>query len=384
MNIAIFTNNYLPNHYGVTNSIESFRKQLEKRGHTVYIFAPEYKNYQDKNKNVFRFPSLDLNYKIKFPLPIPYSRKINKVLNNLEIDIIHSQHPNLLGKTALRWARKKNIPIVFTWHTLYDQYVDYVPFFLRKISAYLIIKSAVNYADKVNQVIVPTNSVRKIIENWGVENKNIVDMPTGIDRGMFSGFDGNKIRKKLKIFSDKKVILSISRLTNEKNVVFLLKEIIKVLKKNKNSVFVFGGEGYLLKELKKMVFNSGLKERIFFPGIIKKDDIKNYFAMADIFVYASKSETQGMIISEAMYMGLPIVAIKALGIKDLIENKKDGILVSEHKNVFFKAVNELLSNNEKRVILGKNAKNTAETKYTSEVCGSKLIDMYKKTIGIKK
>ena len=107
MNIAIFTNNYLPNPYGVTQSIESFRREFKKQGHAVFIFAPHYKNYKDENPRVFRYPALDISYKIKFPLAIPYSKKMDKILENLKIDIIHSQHPNLLGIAAMKWAKKK-------------------------------------------------------------------------------------------------------------------------------------------------------------------------------------------------------------------------------------------------------------------------------------
>ena len=130
MKIAIFTNNYLPNIFGVSASIESFRKQFEKMGHTVYIFAPKTSGYVDENPNVFRYDSIDFEYKISFPLAIPYSSKITRILDELEIDIVHSQHPNLLGVAAHRWAHKKKVPLVFTWHTLYDFYTHFVPFFI--------------------------------------------------------------------------------------------------------------------------------------------------------------------------------------------------------------------------------------------------------------
>ncbi|EKD67082.1 MAG: glycosyltransferase, partial [uncultured bacterium] len=133
MRIAIFTNNYLPNPYGVAGSVESFRRELERLGHTVYVFAPKAEGFIDENKNVFRYPAIDLKFKnIRFPIPIPYSLRINKILKNLEIDIVHSQHPNLLGWEARRWAKKKKIPLVFTWHTLYDQYAHFAPFFIPK------------------------------------------------------------------------------------------------------------------------------------------------------------------------------------------------------------------------------------------------------------
>ncbi len=380
MNIAIFTNNYLPNPYGVTTSIESFRKQFEKKGHTVYIFSPENKDYEDKNPNVFRYPSIDIKYKIKFPIPIPYSSEIDKKIKELDIDIIHSQHPNLLGDAAAKWARKKNIPLVFTWHTLYNKYTHYVPLVPEKILSKIATVNAAKYANKADQVVIPTASIKEIIMGWGIDNKNIIDIPTGVEASYFENANGQSIRKKLGVKSSQKLIMSISRLTREKNVIFLLKVMIKVLKINPDAVLVFGGEGYLREEMQKMVEREGLIRKIIFPGIIEKDDMKNYFKAADIFVYASKSETQGTIITESMYSALPIVALDATGSSSLIENEKTGILAPDNENEFAKAINMLIKDDEKRKILGENAKAVAESKYTSEVCADRMLETYKKTI----
>jgi len=376
MKIAIFTNNYLPNIYGVTTSIESFRREFEKRGHQVYIFAPKNKDYRDENKNVSRYPSVDIDYKIHFPLPIPHSVEIEKKLKDLEIDIIHSQHPNLLGSVARRWAEKKNVPLVFTWHTIYDQYTHYAPLVPQKISSRWVINNSVHYANQADAVIIPTNSVKKIIKNWGVENPKIYSVATGVDEDNFQNPNGNLIREKLKISKDKKIILSISRLTEEKNVIFLLKEIGKVLEKNQGWVFVMAGEGYLMDELKKIAKEMKLEERIYFPGLVEKDDIKNYMDAADVFVYASKSETQGTIITEAMYMGLPIVAIKSLGIGDLIEDGKNGLLADEDENNFSEKTEEILADEKLRRKIGENAGMTAREKFISPVCAKKMLEVY--------
>ena len=167
MKIAFFTNNYLPNVYGVPMSVETLRKEFESLGHEVFIFAPNYSDYQDTNKHVFRYPSVDINIKFRLPLGTPYSRKMDKIIKNLDLDIIHSQHPNLLGSAAMKWASKKNIPLIFTWHTLYDQYTNFVPFLPAKLIARWIIKNAVKYANKADVVVVPTESVTPIIQNWG-------------------------------------------------------------------------------------------------------------------------------------------------------------------------------------------------------------------------
>ncbi len=380
MNIAIFTNNYLPNPYGVTGSIESFRKQFEKKGYTVFIFAPNYKNYNDKNPNVFRYPAVDFRYKIKFPLVIPYSRKLSKKIEELNIDIIHSQHPNLLGSVALRLARKKNIPIVFTWHTLYDQYTNYVPLIPKKIVAKLVIEQAVKYANQVDQIIVPTLSIVKIIQEWGVKNKNIKAIATGIEEDVYKNTDREKIRRKYKIKKDETLLLLVSRLTEEKNIQFLMKAVIKILQANRRTKFMIAGKGYLEKELHKKVFESKLGDRIIFVGIIEKNRIKNYYSAGDIFVYASKSETQGMIISEAMYVGLPIVAIKASGVEDLVENNQNGFLVSENEKEFVVATEKLIKNKELREKFSKKSTEIAREKYTSKICADKMLRVYQDVI----
>jgi glycosyltransferase involved in cell wall biosynthesis len=380
MNIAIFTNNYLPNPYGVSGSIESFRKQFEKLGHTVYIFAPNYKNYKDDNLNVFRYPALDIKYKIKFPLAIPFSPKMNKIIENLKFDIIHSQHPNLLGGAAAKWAKKKNIPLVFTWHTLYDQYAHFVPFVPQKLASKYIINKAVKYANGSNFVITPTESVKKIINDWGVKNKNIEAIPTGVEEKFYQNPDRNLIRQKVDIKDYEILLLLVSRLTHEKNIEFLFDSVIKVLNNNSTVKFLVAGEGYLLPKLKNVAKENNLQDKILFEGIVEKENLKNYYASADIFVYASKSETQGMIVSEAMYMGLPIVAVDAPGVCDLVKNNENGFLVRESDDEFASAVQKLIDDKELRDKFGIESKKIARENFTDQVCAEKMLKVYESLI----
>ncbi|MDD5396994.1 MAG: glycosyltransferase [Candidatus Moranbacteria bacterium] len=385
MNIAIFTNNYLPNPFGVSMSIESFRKEFEKLGHTVYVFAPEFEGYVDENPNVFRYPSLDFSFKgIHFPLAIPFSHKIGGILEKLEIDVIHSQHPNLLGWEARRWAKKKNVPLVFTWHTLYDKYAHFAPFVPARWASWWAIRNAVNYANKADQIIVPTKSIKKIIQNWGVSNSNIEAVATGVEESFFQGADRIGMRKQLGIADGETVLLSVSRLTKEKNVEFLVRAIIKILKKNEKIKFVLAGSGSELEKIKQLVFESGLSERVVFPGIMSRDLAKNLYAAGDVFVYASTSETQGMILTEAMCLGLPIVAVSATGSQDLVGNHVTGILVKENEDAFAEAALKLAKDENLRQHFGKNAKMIALENYTSEICARKMLAIYQKTIERKK
>lgn len=380
MNIAIFTNNYLPNPYGVTGSIESFRKQFEKKGHQVFIFAPRAKGYRDENPNVFRYPSVDIKYKISFPLAIPYSGKMDKIIADLDLDIIHSQHPNLLGSAAAKWAREKNIPLVFTWHTLYDRYVHFVPLIPPKIAAGWIINKAVKYANKCDQIIVPTDSIESIIRKWGVENENIVEIPTGVEEAFYQNPDGKLIRDKYGIKEEEILLLLVSRLTQEKNIEFLFRSAIRVLKSAGNVKFLVAGDGHLVPALKETVAKNNVQDKVIFAGIMDREELKNYYAAADIFIYASKSETQGMIISEAMCLGLPIVAVRATGAQDLVQDNTNGFLVSENEEEFAETVKKLVENAELRKKFSEKSKSIAEKKYTSKVCADKMLEIYNSLI----
>lgn len=384
MNIGIFTNNYLPNPYGVTGSIESFKKQFEKHGHTVYIFAPNYKNYKDENSNVFRYPSLDIQYKIKFPIAIPYSPRLNKIIASMDLDIIHSQHPNLLGTAARKWSKKKNIPLVFTWHTLYDQYTHFVPLVPNKLASRKIIGQAVKYADQADQIIIPTPCIKKIIRKWGVKNEKIEAVPTGVEEEFFQNHDRKKIRNKYDIKENEILLILVSRLTQEKNIEFLFQSIIKVLNNNKNAKFLVSGDGYLLPKLRLLAQKNELQDRIIFEGIVKKENLKNYYSAGDIFVYASKSETQGMIISEAMYMGLPIVAVDTTGICDLVQNNANGFLVQENEDEFSQAVQKLIDDKTLRDNFSKASKKIAQENFTDKICAEKMLKIYDKAIKEKR
>jgi len=401
MRIAIFTNNYLPNPYGVTNSIESFRQQFEAMGHEVYIFAAAWGGYKDENPRVFRYPAINVNYKIKFPLALPYSGRISKILEKLDLDIIHAQHPNLLGNAAMRWAKKKNIPLIFTWHTLYDRYTNFVPFIPEKVAAWWIIKKAVDYANKASLVIVPTNSVVEIIKNWGVTNE-MIDIPTGIEEKDFHDPERQSFRDKYGIKKDDILLVLVSRLTEEKNIEFVFEALKDILRNNSevhpvespqrgdasgvsNRVkFLVAGTGYLVPKLKKFVLEEGIGDKVIFSGVAERKELKNFYAAGDIFVYASKSETQGMVMSEAMYSGLPIVAVKAPGAESLVINNETGILTKDDRQEFSAAVQKLIQDKELRLKFSEKAKEVAREKYTSVVCAKRMLEAYNQAIKNKK
>lgn len=379
MNIAIFTNNYLPNPFGVAGSIESFRKELERLGHTVHIFAPAFARFVDENPHVHRYPSLKLQFKnIQFPIAIPCSYKMDKILETLDIDVIHAQHPNLLGWEARRWAQKKHVPLIFTWHTLYDQYAHFVSFVPTRAASWWSIRNAVRYANGADHVIVPTPSVQEIITRWGVTNRSITAIPTGVEQAQFDGAKGSGIRKKYAIPDDAVVLCLVSRMTAEKNVEFVAQCVFEILTQCKDVYFVCSALGNLAEKIQHMATaHKELDGRVVFFDSTqdRKEDV---FAAGDIFVYGSKSETQGMVLTEAMYAGLPIVAVRAPGVRDIVRSGETGLLVEEDAAQFISAAKELIDDEEKRKAFGMRAKAIAHETYTAAVCAQQLLTVYQR------
>lgn len=382
MNIAIFTNNYLPNPYGVTRSVESFRMEFEKSGHTVFIFAPRWKDFEDTNPHIFRYPSIDVNVKFRFPLAVPHSQEIDRMIKDLDIDIVHAQHPNLLGLTARRWARKKKVPLVFTWHTLYNYYVHFVPFIPPKIAIAYVVRNARRYANKADHVVVPTPSIVPVIKKWGVTNPHITAIQTGVSPAIFSGSNREQLRKKLHFSTDDIVLITNMRLSEEKNADFLITAVARLLVKHKKMHFIIIGGGDQRSSLEAKLRSDGVLERVSFTGEIVQEEVGRYLTASDIFVYASESETQGMVITEAMYAGLPIVAVDATGVRDQVRAHQTGFLVAKEKHAFIRAVEKLSDYPVKRKGFGDRAAEIAWREYTVAVSAEKMIDLYHKTIKI--
>jgi glycosyltransferase involved in cell wall biosynthesis len=218
-----------------------------------------------------------------------------------------------------------------------------------------------------------------ILKKWGVK-KELTPISSGVEEKEFQNADRDIIRRKYNIVDQEILLLLVSRLTAEKNIDFVFRSAAQVLKNNSRIKLLVVGGGNLQPELKNFSEKEKISDRVIFTGEIERRGIKNYYAAADIFVYASKSETQGMIITEAMYMGLPIVAVKATGSQSLILNKANGFLVKEDEGEFADAVNKLINDKELRKRFSQASRRIAETKFTSTVCAEKMLEVYERAI----
>lgn len=378
MRIGIFTNNYIPIISGVTESVESFRRQLERKGHEVFVFAPHFPGFKDENPNVFRYPSLNAKYKTVFPIAIIWDPSIYKKAKELKLDIIHTQHPFNVGKSALKIARKLKLPIVFTNHTRYEMYTHFIPVLPQKFLKWYVIHESARFANNCNQVIAPSQSIKDLLIGYGVRT-DIEVLPTGIDIEKFKNAGGRKeIREKFGVGDDEILLATVSRIAKEKNIDFLLRVFLH-LYENENLKYMIVGSGEDLERLKQIAIDLKINDRVIFTGAVPHNQVPDYFKAGDIFLYSSLSETQGLITVEAMAAGLPTVAVRATGAQDIIEAGVDGFLSENSEDEFADKVEMLINNADLRLKISGKAVEKAE-EYSEEKCGERLIRLYEKVL----
>jgi 1,2-diacylglycerol 3-alpha-glucosyltransferase len=380
MNIAFFTDSYFPYTSGVVRSIETFKTNLEALGHNVYIFAPRYPHAK-KQKNIYRFASIPAITNRDFYLALPFSFTIKKQITKLKIDIIHVHSPFLLGRLGANIAKTLNIPLVFTYHTLYDQYVHYAPF-AQKISGQIINRFCRNFCNHCNLVITPTNVVKDILKKLGVQTQ-IESIPTGININKFMKVKDNTFREKYGIPFDAKVLLFVGRIGKEKNITFLL-DAFKALTINESCkpLLVLVGGGPELEYYKSRSKELNIDQHTIFTGNLNYDEVINAYLASDLFVFASKTETQGLVLGEAKAAGLAIVAVEAFGASEMVENNIDGYLVQEKIDEFNHKITHLLNHASVLIEFKKNATHNAE-KISDISCSKRLIEAYAKLLATK-
>lgn len=376
----MFTNTYLPHVGGVARSVHTFVQNLRKRGHEILVVAPRFPNADPKkDQEVYRLPAIQNFNGSDFSVHIPVPSHLKEILVDFKPAIIHSHHPFLLGDTALRAARQHNIPLVFTHHTRYERYTHYVPFDSKLLKRFVISLST-QYANMCTRVIAPSESIARLISGRGVQTP-ISEIPTGIDSGFFSEGDGEKKRKELNLPEDSFVLGHVGRLAPEKNLKFLCRAVSGFIRNRENTYFLITGNGPEYQKIRDIFSEKGLSSRLIMTGTQTGRHLYSIYRAMDIFVFSSFTETQGLVIAEAMAASLPVLALDASGVREVVQNGTNGVLLSAKATThqFTQALHDLYAAPNKRKTMGINARSTAE-KFTQEECTSRLEDLYQEAI----
>lgn len=366
MRIAMLTNNYKPFVGGVPISIERLANALRELGHEVYVFAPRYGN-EEEEPFVIRYRSRKKKLKGEITVPNIFDSVIKDKFSDLSFDILHVHHPMLVGYVAQYLKIKHNIPVVFTYHTRYEHYLHYLkPYdvverhsnrvknrIIRSLEKKVVCRGMENFVTFHNRVFTnhcdlvfaPSSSIRDFLKEQGTITE-VKIIPTGLVKEDFE-CDHNKVKSIRDQYLGERDYLfcTVSRLEKEKNIPFLLKGLER-FKARKGDCFRFLiiGDGSLRSELMEEAERLGLKDNVVFCGRIDHDKIRNYYGACDLFLFASQSETQGIVLLEAMAQGLPVVSVNASGVCDVVKEGINGYITEMDVDLWEQRVEQIMDN----------------------------------------
>lgn len=378
MRIGIFTECYHPTHNGVVISIDTFKKALEARGHDVYVIAPYNRHNPEKTEaKVIRLFSWGFHKDYPMAATSLLASKKYQIVN-LKFDIFHFQHPFTTSNWGLKIAKKYKIPTVYTYHTLISEYTHYFPgpkIWKEKIAVNL----SRSFCNKVDQVVTPSGPMKKLLLFYGV-TQPIEVIPTGIDVLEFTHpFSHKELFSAWHIPENRHLLLYLARIAKEKNIDFLLSAVKLLLEKRNNFHLLLVGGGPQLEFYKSKAQKMGLRNYTTFTGMQKKPGVNRFFGAADIFVFPSITETQGIVITESMAAGVAPIAINKMGPSEIITNNVDGYLTDLNLTDFTDKINYLLDNPNLRKKMGAKAKINAN-KFSVANCTDNLEKLYENTI----
>jgi len=363
MRVALFTNNYLPFRGGVTTAVETLRRGLERLRHRAWVFAPASRPPVSDPPWVFRYPSIPAPTYPGFALALPFSRRLHGTARALAPDIVHAQHPFLLGPAARRFARRHGRPLVFTYHTRYEKYAHYVPLPERLVAA-LAVRLSCRFAGSADLVVAPSERIAATLRERGV-TAPVAVVPTGVPLDLFRPGDRAEARRKLGLPADALLCLYVGRLDREKSVDRIIDAFGSVTDAIAGARLSLVGQGAHETAARRRAEASPARERIWFHGGRDRDTLPLFYRAADLFLFASETETQGLVLAEAHACGLPAVAVRASGVDEVVRDGETGLLTKAAAREFADAAIGLLLDGERRMAMGRAARAVAEREFSA-------------------
>lgn len=399
MKIAMFTDAYYPRINGVTVSVHSYATELSKLGHEVEVVCLEYSEEQQKN-SLFDEKSSDKNSPFKIvripSAPFLFSKedrmmrldkwyRIKRAMDEFEPDVIHINSEWTIGYFGALYAHHRKVPFVYTFHTMWEDYLANYIIFLPTASMKTLGRNVVKfYLKRADEIIAPTKRIASVVKDYGIE-KEVDILPTGIPDGKEDCTAGEqrkmsaKIYKKFPVLKGKKILLFAGRIVKEKNLPFLFDVLEKVQKENPKTALLFVGSGPYVEELQSLAVERGLSDSVVFTGYVPSDELVYFYKIASVFTFPSKTETQGLVTVEAMLAGLPVVGIGILGTADVMQGDHGGFMVKEDSDEFSEKVISLLKNEKLRKEKSAEALDWAQ-KWKISSLTPRLVGCYQKAI----
>jgi len=375
MKILMVTNTFAPHVGGVARSVVSFSDKFRELGHQVLVVCPSFDN-TETTKDVLRVPAIEHFRNSDFSVPLPIPSGVHRRIDEFDPDIVHSHHPFLLGDTALRVGAEQGIPVVFTHHTQYDKYAHHFKGGDWKLTRTFINDLDVGYCNLCDAVVAPSQTVAADLAARDVTARTEV-IPTGIDVEFWNKQVIPNVHQEHGIPADAFVVGHVGRLAGEKNLPFLAESVATFLASCSNAWFVVAGVGPCEADIRLACEKHHVIDRVLICGVMSPAELRSLYQSFDVFAFASKSETQGIVLAEAMAAGSPVVAIDAPGVREIVSDQINGRLLHEETtDAFVEALQwiaDLAPSN--RLVLKQELAATVK-EYSIEHCAQRMLDLY--------
>jgi len=378
MKILFISDVYFPRINGVSTSIRTFVKQLQALGHTVHLIAPDYGIATEDEAWIRRIPARSIYFDPEDRL-MKYGAALDTLgeLRREGYDLVHINTPFVAHYLGLKLAHLLNVPCIETYHTFFEDYLHhYLPWLPVSFAKWYARWLSQRQCNAVNAIVAPSQPMLDVLRQYGVKTPAEV-IATGLQEHSFAPADGAAFRAKYGIAAYRPVALFVGRVAFEKNIAFLLRMAVELRRKQADVLLVIAGEGPAEASLKALAKQLNLQDNIQFIGYLDRNtELNACYQMADVFVFASTTETQGLVLLEAMAQGTPVVAIAELGTKSILIEGEGALIAPENEAEFAKRVYSVLSNADLRTKLGEAGRNYAMKRWTSRTQAERMIQFY--------
>jgi glycosyltransferase involved in cell wall biosynthesis len=378
MKIVMFTNTYLPHVGGVARSVSTYETEFCRRGHDVRIVAPQFEGADDSSGRVLRTPAIQNFNGSDFSVRIPVPGLLADFVDDFRPDLLHSHHPFLLGDSALRLAWSRRLPLVFTYHTMYEEYTHYVPLALEAFKRFAI-QMSTDYCNLCSHVIAPSESVARLLAERGVTTP-VTAIPTGVDVEFLASGDRQRAGERYGIRGNSTVVGHVGRLAPEKNLDFLARAMRHFLAERPNSVFLVVGAGESAEAIKRTLQVADENGQLIMPGCLTGQDLVDAYSAIDVFVFTSQSETQGMVLAEAMAAGATAVALDAPGVREIVNQQNGELLPKDATEMDFASALAAVTNNPALLQARRSAAKRTASEFSIEKCADRVLAIYEAQI----
>lgn len=378
MKILYISDVYFPRVNGVSTSIRTFVRELRAMGHEVLLLAPDYGEHTEDEHWIMRIPARSIYFDPEDRL-MKYGAALERLieLRRRDFDLIHVHTPFVAHYLGLKLSHLLDVPCIETYHTFFEDYLHhYLPMIPVGMARWLARTISRRQCNAVSGVIAPSQPMLDILRLYGVKtHANVI--PTGLLPKSFERADSAAFRAKYEISPRRPVALFVGRVAFEKNIDFLLRMTVKLRTYQPDVLLVVAGEGPALDDMRKLSRELGLQHNVRFIGYLDRNsELNGCYSAADVFVFASKTETQGLVLLEAMAQGTPVVALAELGTKSILIEGQGALIAREDEAAFAESVNSLLGNEERRKTLGETARRYALNHWSAQVQAERMTQFY--------